>query len=47
MKKNITSQKENEQKLVPPKNPEELMSLIEKIEDPKLKSSILNLINPS
>ena len=44
MKKNITTQKENEQKLVPPKNPEELMPLIEKIEDPKLKSSILSLI---
>ena len=45
MKKNITTQKENEQKLVPPQNPEELMPLIEKIEDPKLKSSILKLIS--
>ena len=44
MKKNVVSQKENEKKLVPPKNPEELMPLIEKIDDEKLKESLLKLI---
>ena len=45
LKKEVVAQKESEQKLVPPENPEELMPLIEKIEDPKLKSSILKLIS--
>ena len=45
MKKNVISNKESEKKLVPPTNPEELMPLIERIEDKKLKQAILKLIN--
>lgn len=45
MKKNITTQKENENKLALPQNPDELMPLIEKIEDEKLKSAILKVIS--
>ena len=45
MKKNVISNKESEKKLVPPTNPEELMPLIERIDDKKLKDAILNLIN--
>ena len=44
MKKNVISNKESEKKLVPPKNPEELMPLIEKIENTKLKNSLIELI---
>lgn len=44
MKKNVISNKESEKKLVPPTNPEELMPLIEKIENAKLKNSLIELI---
>ena len=45
MKKTVMDEDENAPKLEPPQNPDELMPLIDKIEDEKLKQSLLNLIN--
>lgn len=44
MKGNVTQKQANKNSLVPPQNPQELMPLIEKIKDEKLRKVLTNLI---
>ena len=44
MKKSVVEHKINEQKFEPPKNPETLKPLIDKIKDEKLREAINKLI---